>query len=291
MSEFEEALTRAVQEGAEPGRLPGAADAVRRGRRRTLRARTGTAVLGVAALGGALGVTSVLGGGAGAAASAASGTTGTTGITGAALAATTTGSPASAPTSAPAQGGDGLLPAKQWPGYNVVHWDPQLVQLPNGGGPTKMGSLALRCYPAGVTPDPKDMTTFPVEKLTQWGVEYNTSHHVDADQMVLTFADEAKAGAFLADARTAGSVPNCVLNPKSGDTRVAAQGASTDDGVSWTVTQPSGAPGLAESVDHWYVVQSGNRVSMFRVMQFGDDFKSTAGDKTVLQDLEAALRK
>jgi hypothetical protein len=100
---------------------------------------------------------------------------------------------------------------------------------------------------------------------------------------VWTFADEARAEDFLADARTAGSAPAC----GEGDgARVSSAGVSTASGVSWLVTQKA-----TSEVDHMWVVRSGTRVTLLRVMQFGDDLKSTAGDQTVLENLEKALEQ
>ena len=93
MSELDEALARAVQDGIARGALPGAADAVRRGRRRSLRARGGVAFAGVAVVAGAPGGAGVLGGGA---------------------------VPVGAGSGVHAD--DGVLPVAQCPGYDVGHW-------------------------------------------------------------------------------------------------------------------------------------------------------------------------
>ena len=280
-SEFDEALAQAVEDGIVRGRLPGAAEAVRRGRRRSLRARGGAAALGVAAVGGAFGVTAALGGTAGGGnTTAAAVTTATT---------PTTGHSASVPTavtesaSSPASAhGDGMLPAKLWPGYDLVHWD---VHLNNPAGPVKsVGSLVHHCYSSTVNPPmPK---TFPITGMNMWSNGYDTAHHVDADEAVFTFADEAQASAFLADARQAGGAPACGSGPTA---TVPSPGLSTDHGLSWLTTQQvSPVDKLPETVHGW-LVQSGNRVAVLRVDQFGSDFRSTANDLDVLSEMRQAL--
>jgi hypothetical protein len=283
MSEFDEALAQAVEDGIARGGLPGAADAVRRGRKRSLRARGGVAVLGVAAVGGAFGVTASLGGITGGADTAAAA------VTTAATTPTTAGHSASVPTpvteSAPGSAhGDGLLAAKLWPGYDLVRWNPRPS---NPSGVTKsVGSLVLHCYPSTVNPPmPK---TFPITGFSMWGNEYNTAHHLDADETVFTFADEAGASAFLADTRQAGSAPGCDSGPGAS---VPSQGVSTDRGVSWLITQQVSPVDKLPSVDHDWLVQSGNRVALLRVEQFGSDFRSTADDAKVLAQMQQALEK
>ncbi|MEY9925498.1 hypothetical protein ABH926_000118 [Catenulispora sp. GP43] len=278
MPEFDDALARAVQDGVGQGGMPGVADAMRRGRKRSLRARGGVAVLGVAAIGGALGVTASLGGPAGAAKTVT-----------AADAPTTTGRPASAPTSSsesapPPARGDGLLAAKLWPGYDLTHWDPQPSNPSRAA--KGAGSLVTHCYPSDSHP-PAGIA-FPITGMSMWGTEYDTAHHVDAQEVVFTFADEAKASAFLADARNAGSAPAC---GSGRDALVPAPGVSTGDGVSWLINQQHSSVDNLPSVEHTWVVRVGDRVAMLRVSQFGSDFKSTAGDKKVFADLQAALEK
>src|SRR5205814_2141020 len=84
------------EDGIARGRLPGAADAVRRGRRRSLRARGGVTVLGVAVVAGALGGASALDGGAARVGAEA----GPSGV----------------------HADEGVLPVAQWPGYGLSHW-------------------------------------------------------------------------------------------------------------------------------------------------------------------------
>ncbi|NUR60503.1 MAG: hypothetical protein HOV87_17850 [Catenulispora sp.] len=253
MSEFVDALTDAVEADTARSRLPGAADAVRRGRRRSLRARGGVAVLGIAAIGGALGIGSAFGPGSGAAPIA----------------------PLAGQSSAYAD--DGMLPAEQWPGYDLAHWKPQLFKAPNEGV-TKEGSLVLRCGDKAQNPP-----LFPFTRTVEFHTGYVAAYKMNADQTVWTFADEAKAEDFLADARTAGSAPAC----GEGDgAEVSSTGVSTASGVSWLLTQKA-----TSEVDHMWVVRSGSRVTLLRVSQSGDAFKSTAGDKTVLENLEKALQQ
>jgi len=281
MSEFDEALARAVEDGVARGGLPGAADALRRGRRRSLRARGGAAVLGVAAVGGAFGVTASLGGTGGGVTTAAAVTTPTTTGHSASVPTPVT---ESAPVTPPPAHGDGLLPAKLWPGYDLLHWNPQPTNLPK---PAKSaGSLVPHCYPPNVNPPmPKG---FPITGMSMWGTEYSTAHHVDADEIVFTFADEAQASAFLADARQAGSGQTCDSGPEA---TVPSPGVSTDDGVSWLITQQVSPVDHLPSVDHSWLVRSGNRVALLRVDQFGSDFRSTADDVKILAQMRQALEK
>ncbi|MEY9911066.1 hypothetical protein ABIA35_007317 [Catenulispora sp. MAP12-49] len=266
------------------GGMAGAADAMRRGRRRSLRARGGVAVLGVAAIGGALGVTATLGGLAGGAKAVA-----------AADAPTTTGSPASVPTSsseparattstqsAPPARGDGLLAANLWPGYSLAHWDPEPTNLP---ATQSIGSMINHC-----DTDPADLGkySFPVTGAKQWGTTYITAIRADAEEDLFVFADASHAAAFLADARGAGTAKSCSTGPAA---QVPSPGVSTDYGVSWVVRQQDGGVDHLPSIDHRYLVQSGNRVALLRAMQFGTDFESTSGDAKVLADLQAALEK
>jgi hypothetical protein len=287
MPEFDEALARAVQDGVGQGGMAGAADAMRRGRRRSLRARGGVAVLGVAAIGGALGVTATLGGLAGGAKAVA-----------AADAPTTTGSPASAPTSssesarptrpttstqsAPPARGDGLLAANLWPGYSLAHWDPEPTNLP---ATQSIGSMINHC---DTNPADLGKYSFPVTGAKQWGTTYITAIRGDAEEDLFIFADASHAAAFLADARGAGTAKSCSTGPAA---QVPSPGVSTDYGVSWVVKQQDGGVDHLPSIDHRYLVQSGNRVALLRAMQFGTDFESTSGDAKVLADLQAALEK
>jgi hypothetical protein len=269
MSEFDEALARAVEDGVARGGLPGAAAAVRRGRRRSLRARSGTAVLGVAALGGALGVGATFGSGSG---------------PGEATAAAATGSPASAPTSsaAPTGHGEGLLPAHQWPGYDLVHWNPTPQSVPNSHA-SHLGSQINHC-----DAEKNKQDSFATTGLSMWSSEYSTDHHGSADETVVTFADEAKAEAYLADAKGAGSAPACGTGSAA---QVPSSGVSTEHGVSWVVTQQDGGTDHLQQVQHVWLAQSGNRIAFLRTMQFGTDFKSTSGDAKVLAEMQQALEK
>lgn len=273
MSEFDEALAQAVEDGIARGGLPGAADALRRGRRRSLRARGGMAVLGVAAMGGSLGVSAAFGEGG---KTAAAPTT-------KAATSPTTGHSASAPTS-PAHG-DGLLAADLWPGHDLVHWE---AKLNNPRGPVKaVGSLVMHCYPSNV--NPPMLKTFPVTGMNMWTNGYDTTHHADGIYSVYTFADEAEASAFLADARHAPDRdPGCGSGPGAVK---SAPGVSTDYGLSWlTLQQDSGVRHLPSDT-HDFVVQSGNRVALLTVNQFGTAFTDTTDDLKVLADMRQALEK
>lgn len=265
MSEFDEDLARAVEHGVARGGLPGAADAVRRGGRRSRRARGGAAVLTVAALGGALGVGSAFGAGRGTDAAASAASTG--------------GHSASAPATSH---GDGLLAPDLWPGYDLVHWTPRPLSF---GKTTRVSSMVLHCTPS----DPSLPRSFPITGSTLFDNTYDTAHRLDADETVFSFADADAASAYLADARNAGTAQaSCGTGPFS---QVPAPGASTGYGVSWLLTQrQSGVDGMP-LVTHNYLVRAGNRVALLRVTQFGDDFRSTAGDATLLAELRQALEK
>jgi len=280
MSEFDEALAQAVEADTARGRLPGAADAVRRGHKRSLRARGGVAVLSVAAVGGAFATTTALGG-------AASGEK-------TVAAAATTGNPAGAPKSTPESAaqnhtGDGVLPAEQWPGYNLVHWQVKQMEMPTP--PTKW--MSLQNFPCDGGVDGLEKYSVPVTDVEMWGGSYSGSTSgkgLGADETVITFADSAKAEAYLEDARGAGSAKACGTGPTA---PVPSPGVSTEHGVSWvvreqdTVVEGSHMP----SVSHSYLVQDGNRVAVLRVMQWSDDLRSTAQDAKVLNELEQALKK
>jgi len=275
MSEFDEALAQAVEDGVARGGLPGAAEAVRRGRRRSLRARGGAAVLGIAAIGGAVGVTAALGGpAAGARPVAAAGATTTP----------TTGRSASAPTSATepaavAAHGEGLLAPNLWPGDAEVHWPVQLLIPP---GPAKAAySVVDHCGAS--------RKSFPATGLTMWanGLIHN-SNGAMATETVYTFADEKGAAAYLADARGAASAPTC--DPGSPYTNVYSPGISTAYGVSWSLHQQDSSIDGRPAVNHRWLVQSGNRVAFFEVERLDKDFPGT-NDAKVLADLLHALQK
>lgn len=255
MSEFDEVLARAVEAGTARGRLPGAADAVRRGRRRSLRTRGGVAVAGVAAVAGALGVTSALGGQAGA-----------------------------APVG-PGAGGtihtdEGMLPAAQWPAYDVKHWKPHKI---NQGNLESGAVLEVYCVPV----------TKGIQSRKH--VAFESSSDYSRPQLriyedVFTFADSRAAAEFMVKARAAVSPKTC---PEASGTVVVAQGVSTADGVSWVTDQHperlSGSPGYHS---HGYLVQVDDRVALLQVGQEGaDTYQGTAGDTTVLKNLEAALSR
>ncbi|GAA2054212.1 hypothetical protein GCM10009839_72870 [Catenulispora yoronensis] len=256
MSEFDDALTRAAQDAAERGRLPGAADAVRRGRRRTLRARGGVAVAGVAAVGGALGVTAALGGPAGAAPGG-----GTVGA---------------------AHADDGLLQPELWPGYDQAHWKPKKLVQPN------LVNLSQIYYgPCPVSPDPNGGPS--VRNVVFSGGEFEG--RLDAFQEVFTFSDSARAATVLAGLRTAGSTKAC----RGGTGADAASpGVNTEAGVSWLWRQTA-ADG-ARVVTHSYAVQVGDRVTLLRISWTSTgtgtgEGTGTGADSTVLEHLQAALSR
>lgn len=265
MSEFEEALAEAVQDGIARGGLPGAADAVRRGRRRSLRARGGVTVLGVAVVAGALGGAGMLGGGAGTV-GAASGLGG--------------------------HAGEGILPAAQWPGYDLEHWKVS----PSGCGAAdrskcragdpvdhavtsvKVGDWGLGCGPSS--------PTFPVRRFAQYATQYDTARRLDANEAVLTFPDEGTAAAFMANARSADFSRSCGTG--SGASHISP-GVSTAEGFSWLTTQQFAGSSKADS-QHCYLVQVDDRVAVLRINQLsGDTLNGTVGDPTVLRNLAAAL--
>lgn len=262
MSEFDEALAQSVQDGIARGGLPGAADAVRRGRRRSLRARGGVTLLGVAVVAGALGGAGVLGGGAGSVGVGA-------------------GSSVHAD--------EGILPVAQWPGYDLGHWKLSAACAAadrskcRAGDPTddvkqvKVGEYAGQCGPGA---------SFQIRRFVQFGTQYDTAHKLDANEIVFTFADGDAAAAFMADARTAVSARGCAGVPGA---EATSPGLSTAGGVSWVVTQQDGGVNHLPSVGHQYLVQADNRVALLRVMQFGTDFQSTVGDAKVLAEMQQAL--
>ena len=230
-SEFDAALAQAVEDGIARGGLPGAAEAVRRGRRRSLRARGGAAVLGIAAIGGAVGVTAALGGAATGARPVAA-----TGVTAGVTTSPTTGRSASAPTSATesaavAAHGDGLLAPDLWPGYAEIHWT---VQPMSPQGPVNAAeSLVGTC--SSDTGDPAVRQSFPVTGMAMWTNGPNhTSDAAEAIETVFSFADEKEAAAFLADARHAGTAPTCGTGLHAS---VFSQGVGTAYGVSWILHQ------------------------------------------------------
>jgi len=274
MSEFDEALAQAVEDGVARGGLPGAAEAVRRGRRRSLRARGGAAVLGIAAIGGAFGVTAVLGGpAAGARPVTAAGAT----------TSPTTGRSASAPTSAtesaavPAHG-DGLLAPDLWPGYAEVRWPVQLLTPTHAI--TSVGSVVQECH--------GPVKTVPVTGMTMWanGLIHN-SNGAMATETVYTFADEKGAAAYLADARGVGSAPTCDPGPYA---NVYSPGISTAYGVSWSLHQQDSGIDGRPAINHHWLVQSGNRVALLDTERLDKDFPGT-NDAKVLADLLHALEK
>ncbi|GAA1970390.1 hypothetical protein [Catenulispora subtropica] len=268
MSEFVDVLTEAVEAGTAEGRLPGAADAMRRGRRRSLRARGGAAALGVAVLGGALGIGSTFGPDSGTTPVGAGAGPGEWGVR---------------------HADDGILPVAQWPGDALAHWK----LTPSCG-------LADRkaCRPGAATDDVKEArvgewtgqcepgASVPVRRFVQYGTQFDEGRKLDADEIVFTFPDrDTAAAAFLAGARTAGSPQSCA---GVADAEVASPGVSTADGVSWLLTQKATLVGYT----HFYVVQVDDRVALLRVNQIGGDtLRSTTGDETVLQNLKAALSR
>ena len=262
MSEFDEALARSVEDGIARGGLPGAADAVRRGRRRSLRARGGVTVLGVAMVAGALGGASALGGGAGQAGAGAGGHSVHT--------------------------DEGVLPVTQWPGYDLSHW-------------SLTASCAAadrsKCRPGDPTDDVKEAkvsdwvggclpgATFQIRRFVQFGTQYDDRQKLDANEIVLTFANGDAAAAFMAEARTAVSTRGCAGVPGA---EVTTPGLSTADGVSWLT---AGRDALV-SYGHDYLVQADDRVALLRVNQLdADGIGSTAGDQAVLHNLVAALSR
>jgi hypothetical protein len=267
MSEFDEALARAVQDGIARGGLPGAADAVRRGRRRSLRARGGVTVLGVAVVAGALGGAGFFGSGVGGSA-----------VVGAAAGAANSFSDY------------GVLPASQWPGYDTEHWT---VSAHCG--------LADRskCKPGDPSSDPVTETkisewwgvctpgrTYPVRRYASFTTQRDEARKVDEDESVFTFPDRATAAAFLADARAAGSPKVCGTEP--GYTATSTPGVSTSDGLSWLASSKD----AMASYEHGYLVQVDDRVAMLRVLQEdGDTMPGTENDALVLADMAQALAK
>ncbi|ACU76539.1 hypothetical protein Caci_7715 [Catenulispora acidiphila DSM 44928] len=264
MSEFEEALARSVQDGIARGGLPGAADAVRQGRRRSLRARGGVTMLGVAVVAGALGGAGVLGGG--------------------------TGTAAGSGTDSFKHADDGVLPAAQWPAYDVAHWKvaPSCSVADRSkcrpGDPTddikqvKAGDLTGQCGPT---------KSFPVLRFVQYATQEDELLKLDGDEIVLTLPSRAAAAAFMAEARTAGSPRACAGVPGA---EGVTPGVDTADGVSWEWTE---APPNAAMYGHGYLVRVDDRVAFLRLNQTGggDTVRGTAGDETVLKNLEAALSK
>jgi hypothetical protein len=257
--------------------MPGATDVSRRGHRRSLRHRGGVAVLGVAALGGAVGVTTP-NGGASAANTSATNTSKTT------------------PSALETAKGDGFLPAAQWPLHGVVDW--QLKPAATPGQRTTIGSLRQLC---GLHPGVTDPNTIPQEEWkkngtpiigwTQQNAAWITAQQVGGDQSVWTTADEADAERILVDARTA-STENCATTLQGRPIYTLLPGASTDYGVSWitrNVDKPNAE--LPDSTDHTFMVRSGTKVSMLRVSHFGDDFSDTSGDRAVLDNMLKALKK
>lgn len=261
--EFDEALARSVQDGIARGALPGAADAVRRGRRRSLRARGGVTVLGVAVVAGALGGAGILGGGAG-----------------------TVGAGSGTGTHA----GEGFMPAAQWPGYDLEHWK----LSPSGCSAadrskcrpgdaidhvvtdTKIGDWAGVCVPG---------QSYPIRRYAVYATKYDDARKLDALETVMTFHDAGAAASFMADARRAAATKKCSSDPDSG---VVSFGVGTADGVSWV----NAAQRPISEYEHVYVAQEDDRVAVLRVNQMeGDTLQSTAGDGSVLQNLAAALAR
>lgn len=262
MSEFDEALARSVEDGIARGRLPGAADAVRRGRRRSLRARGGVTVLGIAVVAGALGGASALGDGA-ARPGAGAGPWG-------------------------AHADEGVLPVTQWPDYDLSHWtlsascaaadrskcrpaDP----VDHAVTQRSVGDMVGQCAPGG---------EFPVRRFVQFGTQYDTLRKLDADEIVVTFADEDGAATFMAQARTAVSAGICAGLRGAGAT---SPGVSTAEGVSWLTTGAA-----LDDYGHDYLVQADDRVALLRVNQLGvDTIHGTADDATVLRQMRQALER
>jgi hypothetical protein len=264
MSEFDEALARSVEEGIARGGLPGAADAVRRGRRRSLRARGGVTVLGVAVVAGALGGAGILGGGAGSVAAGSA-----------------TG----------AHADEGFMPAAQWPGYDLEHWKlkPSGCSLADRSKcvpgdaidhvvtEVKVADWAGGCYPG---------PSFPVRRYAVYATNYDEGRKLGAYETVVTFRDENAAAAYLAGARAVAVKTNCADTAESAT--VTLPGASTGDGVSWVSEEQRPTAGYR----HNYVVQVDDRVALLSVDQMsGDTLQSTAGDATVLQNLADALAR
>lgn len=262
MSEFDDALAEAVQDGIARGGLPGAADAIRRGRRRSLRTRGGVTVLGVAVVAGALGGAGMLGGRAGTA-GAASGL----------------GRHAS----------DGILPAVQWPGYDLEHWKVSASGCSaadrskcRAGDPVDHSITKSNvsewfgvCSPGG---------TYPVRRYVLYATQYDTQRRLDANEVVITFTDENAAAAYLADARVAAKGKGCAGVDAGAET--LSIGVSTADGVSWEAT---GHDAFVSS-SHNYLVQADDRVAVLRIDQIGGNtLQSTARDAVVLHDLAVAL--
>uniref|UniRef100_UPI001891072A hypothetical protein n=1 Tax=Catenulispora pinisilvae TaxID=2705253 RepID=UPI001891072A len=180
---------------------------------------------------------------------------------------------------------DGIMPAAQWPGYDIAHW----TVSPNcgladrskciPGDPTSnVTSAAISLRFGTCTPG----QTYPVRRFVQYATQYDTAHKLDADETVLTFPDHGTAAAYLADAHAAGSPKICPGT--SGAT--SAPGVSTADGLSWVV----GNKDAVTSYAHGYLVQVGDRVAVLRVNQMdADSMQSTANDELVLADMEQAL--
>ena len=242
-----------MQDGTGRARLPGAADAMRRGRRRALRARGGVALAGVAAIGGALGIGSAFGPGSGA------------GPLGAAAGARPG-----------VHADDGMLPAEQWPGYDVEHWKPLRLNQPNLD---RIAVMEEWCV---------DVTkAVSSKKHVAFAAGYDDTRKLDAFEDVFTFSDSKAAADFMAGARHAGAAKTCRF--PSGPVYVSP-GVSTADGVSWKTDQPSGSASTAHT--HAYLVQVDDRVALLQVSQEGAaTYQSTRGDALVLRNLAAALSR
>ena len=270
MSEFDETLARAVQEGIARGGLPGAADAVRRGRRRGLRARGGVAVLGMAAIAGTMGIGTTFGGGGSGAVGAGSGGHGPSAY--------------------------GIMPASQWPGYAIADWKLSAGcgwadrSKCNAGDPTvdHITSLKIGDVFGVCTPGP----TYPVRQSARYDTQHDDAHQLDGEETVYTLPDRAAAAAFLADARAAGAPKKCPPGPpQDTSTSTEAPGVSTTDGLSW-VTSGKGTPDARPFYTHSYLVQVDDRIAVLGIQQDGTGaMQSTEYDAQVLADMARALEK
>ncbi|MBS2536816.1 hypothetical protein KGQ20_29045, partial [Catenulispora sp. NF23] len=185
---------------------------------------------------------------------------------------------------------EGILPATQWPGYDVAHW----TVAPNGCGAADRSKCSPGQAADPVVTDAKasDWTgqctpgrTFPIRRFVQYATNQDVALKLDANEIVLTFPDQNTAAGFLSDARNPGSPKSCSDDPRAETT---VPGVSTADGVSWVSTSHTAAGGYL----HGYVVRAGDRVAVLRVNQMvGDTMQSTAKDELVLADMEQALAK
>lgn len=260
MSDLEEVLTDAAESAAVHGRLPGAAEIMRRGRRRTLRQRGGAAAFGVA-VAGAVGVTALHG--------------------------TTDDASAAGPaaTSTEVAHGSGFLPAAQWPGYDRLRWTTTAV--PAGSDRSVIRFLPLSCDPPLALPQ-EPMTT-AIARMEAHPADHANSN---GNEMVWTYATTANADKMLAEARTE-AVQVSLDCPAAKDLpaakRVLTPGPTTDYGVSWTVRETLRDNPEHETQAHVYVVRIGNRVAQITVVEYGSEQVDSAHDKKVLEHLRDAL--